>query len=290
LLPRIFSLFFASATLVWADGHGRAATKAEKDFMRRVYLVMNKALPESGPDGWQEVERGEGKVTDKVTVGNELSPMRLSYGVRWEDAARIEAARLKRDERYMNPGNLPPNPDQSRQQHLEKLAAQAGAAAARGDMNTFQRLQKEIDELGSQMYAPANTVDRELAAEDKATTPRDVSAILNLTVNESQIAIQNTLNGPAKQTPVAGNPAYRLFGESFAESRIEWDEGQTCVLVGTWNPGSKAGQKVVGTVLNMKVPHTTVQNFAVCATAEPKRARELLERINWGVLKSALEI
>jgi hypothetical protein len=289
LISILVCTMIAPAALSWADGAGRPATKAEKNFMQRVYAVMNRALPASGPDGWQEVERGEAKVTDRVTVGTELSPMRLYYGVRWEDTARKEAARQKREERYMRPDNLPPNPDQSRQQRLEELAGQAAAAATRGDMNTFQKLQKEIDELGTQMYAPANTADRQRSDEDKATIPRDASVILNFTVNESRVAILNELNGPAKQEPIAGNLAYRLSGESFSETRIEWDEGQTCVLVGTWKPGSKAGQKVVSTILNMQVPHTTVQNFTVCATAESKRARSLLEKVNWGALKNALE-
>jgi hypothetical protein len=290
LIAGIMLSIVASAALVMADGEGRAATKAEQDFMRRVYAVMKKAVPEKGPEGWQEIERDDGNIADSVGLGVESSPMLLYYSVAWEDSSRKEAARQQRESYNMNPENLPGGPDQSQQKSLEKLAIQAGDAAGRGDMKTFQRLQKEIDELGARMNAPADAADRRRSEKNKAMTPQDVSAGLRLTVNETRIAFQDDLKGPAKQAPVAGYPAYRLFDEAYFENTESWREGQTCVLVGSWKPDSKGGQKGAGAILNLKLPHTRIQNFSVCATAEPKRARALLGKVNWGVLKAALEL
>ena len=282
----ITCLLFASS--VYADGESRPATKGEMDFMRRVYGAFQQAAPRSGPAGWDETERAAGEVADRVFKGVESGPMRLHYQVKWMDTAKVEAARLKREEAALSPGAAPPQADQARQQRFEELAAQIGAAAERGDMKAMERLQREMDAVGKQMISPAEDAERQRKGEDKAMAPRDVYAKLFFTVNDSWLAFQDNYKGSNKQKPIDGNPAYRLDDNHYRENYVEWVEGNTCVVIGNWKPGARSGQKGVGSSMNLKAPHTRVQSVNVCAQAEPARARALLERIDWNPLKALL--
>lgn len=279
------------ASTVWADGESRSATKAEMDFMRKVYAAFQKAVPQSGPTGWEESERSKGEVEERVGVGAENYPMRLDYHLKWVDAAKNEAVRQKREElvsKSAESSAVPAAPDPALQSRYEELAARIADAAVKGDLKTVERLQKEMDAVGQKMFNPHIEAEGRMNAENKALAARDAYARLSFAVNESWLAFQEDLKGPAKQAPIAGNPAYRLNDERYFDNHAEWVEGTTCVVIGPWKPATRGGEKGVAASHKKKAPHTQVQSVNVCAQAEPARARALLEKVEWNTLRALL--
>lgn len=270
-----------------ADGESRPATRAETDFIRIVYDVLQKAAPR-GPVGWEETERSDGAVPDQVPRDVETSPMRLEYHIKWVDAAKSKSMQKKKDELASNFATAPIEPDPALQKRYEELAAMIGTAAAKGDIQAAESLQKEMDAVGTRISNPAAEAEIRFKKAVRAAAARDLYIKLSLSVNESQLSFQEGLKGPSKHAPLSGNVVYRLNDESFSENHAEWVEGTTCVVLGPWNPVTKAGQKGLAANHLKRLPHTKVQSVSVCAQATSVRARAVLEMVQWSMLKTLL--
>jgi hypothetical protein len=277
------------ASTCWADGDTRAATGAETEFMRMVRNTLEKAIPASGPEGWSETERSASEVSKHVTQGAEAYPMKMDFRVKWEDSARIEIEKQKQDERLEAMAReMPKGPDPKLQARYNELAEGIGKAAEKGDFKGMERLQREMETVGKEMFAPTEDFDKRIKAESKAAAGRDLYVRLSLGINEAWLSLGHERKGPVKLDAIGGNKTYRMDNEEYSENYAKWVEGTTCVVIGPWKPSDKEQQKALTADLSKKVSHTRVQSAHACAEGTPTRANEVLKKVNWDVLKGLL--
>ncbi len=271
---------------MWADGEVRPTTQAEKDYVLRVSRTFEASAPK-GPAGWEMVERTEVKAPRNTGINAEnFGPMTVGYHVAWQDSGRIDAAKARLDGKLaglaretMN--NHSADEGQARQ---DKLIAELTAALNRGDMAKAKALQAKLEKLGQQMKAAYEPQNRKLDKTIEANDPHDVRASVGFNCNEFDVSF---VSGEVTREPsLAGAKVVRYHSEG--RDNYGWQEGITYVFLGNWSMGESGGVKAMVAAPAPKKPHTVVRTIVVSVKAEPRRARRLLEAVDWARLKTLL--
>lgn len=272
------------STLVFADGETRKATQKEKDFYRMVMETLIKALP-AGPEGWSE-EKNQFVELELVTPDCEKYPFRVNYGASWSDDTRKQAA-----DEEMQKGlaskmmNNTSNPEYIKlSERNEKLAKELGDAAGKSDKPTVDRLQKEMETNAKKIQDITDAYNKECDGIMEKMSARDVSIKVSIQVNEFSRALYETV---VQDAPVAGGLTYRSQGVWTKDNG--WREGTTYVFLGKgWQMKTDGGTSIE-TKEQKGIPSTTVQTIFVCVQADPARAKQVLEKIDWNALKKLIQ-
>lgn len=118
---------------------------------------------------------------------------------------------------------------------------------------------------------------------EKKMAPHDVKVRIDISANLSSVGInQKISSAPA----IADGLAFRSQGEY----RSEWIEGSTYVFLGkNWKMNTNAGTYVDFTPVTKAIFSTAVQNICVKVQADPKRAEQLIPKIDWEALKKMIK-
>jgi hypothetical protein len=278
-----------SPAFINADGDSRPATKQEKDFYRQVKTTFSKAIPASGPAGWEEVERSVIEELKRVGIAegaDEEQPFVVDYYVAWRDSKRKEAA----DEKAQQALNAQvqqqqSQPDNAEYSKLEKLADELGKAAEAGDMDKVSQLQAEMEKIAAKMNQIQSGNDTEQNQLQEKMAPHDVDARISICANY----LYEDFYSPVKQqTSIAGGLVYRTEGKYTRERG--WREGYTYVFLGKNWRSKRDGDSVSMEAAPIKgLSNLTVQTITIKIQAAPARAKELINKINWELLKKLIK-
>ncbi|MGE5530404.1 MAG: hypothetical protein ACM3X6_14855 [Patescibacteria group bacterium] len=231
-------LCILAASIAFADGETRLATKAEKDFTKSVLTAFSRAVP-PGPQGWDmTLDTTVIKDLERVTTGVEEYPLQVEYCAAWQDTKKLNEARVKLDEELMKLAQGPP----------EKITDEA------------------VEEIS------------------RRTAARDAKVRIDLKANILSEGIYEQI---APASSIAGGLVYRSPGEY--RSNTGWHEGCTYVFLGKNWKLSRSGGTYVNYTPNKRIPHTAVQSIVVKVRADPSRARQILNGIDWVALKKLIK-
>ncbi|MBI5523579.1 MAG: hypothetical protein HY910_13200 [Desulfarculus sp.] len=267
-------LWLAGQGLAGADGDSRLATTQEKSFHSRVLGDLRTAAP-AGPAGWDLVDQTSITELDRVSTGLGKSPWPVTFRLSWQDSAQLRAA----DEKLLQGGVAllaQQKADQNAaqvQKQLEALNKELGAALKRGDHAEAQRIQERMAPLVGQLQEQHAQLDRKFQEIQKESQPTDARATLSIQVN----APHQEISGPLAEEPA-------LRGH-----RVWRGQGFTLVLLGNWGLDRPGANTTVFTAqTDAGLPATTAQAVAVRLTADPARARQMLEALDWARLEGLL--
>jgi len=222
-----------------------------------------------------------------VAAGAETEPLRASYHIAWQDTARkrrAQDAQVAAGAEAMQ-RQMAEHPTADLEKRMEELGEQLGAAAQRGDMAEVTRLQKQMEEVSQAMAKVFERHDRALRAAMDPHQARDVEAKLTLLVNEFG---EDFIGRVTPERPVAGLAAYRQEGED--DPRYGWREGTTWVFLG---PGWKLVKNEDSAHMENEprpgVAHSEAQTIVARVRADAKRARKIVEALDWEALKALVK-
>jgi hypothetical protein len=116
----------------------------------------------------------------------------------------------------------------------------------------------------------------------KKLEPRDVKARIDVLTNISSQGIYEKVS-PAPA--IAGGLAYQSQGEY----KSGWREGSTYVFLGSgWKMGTSGGTYINFMPGKKASGSTVVQNLVVKIQADPKRAAQIIQKIDWAALNALL--
>lgn len=264
-------------------GDSRPLTPAETAFFRKVLPALAQAMPPA-PAGWQVSEQGDTAPPPRLDGGGLGEPLQASYRVAWQDFARKAkaqeaqaAAGVEVAQRQMAE---PSTADQHKR--MEALGEKLGAAAQRGDQAEVLRLQKQMEEVSLAMAKVYDRNDRELKAAMDSHQVRDVDASVTILVNAFG---EDFIGWATADKPVAGLAVYRQEGED--APRFGWREGTTWVFLG---PGWKLIRTEDSAHMENEpragLASTKVQTLVVRVRGDAKRARKIVEAMDWNALKA----
>ncbi|MFH1060776.1 MAG: hypothetical protein V1797_19110 [Pseudomonadota bacterium] len=269
-----------------ADGPSRPLSAAETAFFRRVLPALAQAAP-PGPAGWELSEQSDPAPPRRLGAGAEVEPLQAFYRVAWADAARLrqaqEAQAAAGTAAMQRQAGEQSAADQ--EQRLEVLGEKLGAAAERGDQAEMLRLQKQMEEVSQAMARVFERQDRELKAAMDPHQARDAEAGVTILVN---VFGEDFIGRVSPEKPVAGLAAYRQEGED--DPRYGWREGTTWVFLGPgWKLIKTEDSAHMENEPRPELAHTEAQTIVVRVQADPRRARKLLEAMDWNALKALLK-
>lgn len=265
------------APIVLADGATRRTTPEEKKAATRTLTLLSTAAPK-GPTGWTEQERTEIEAPELVTDLDDL-PVTLEFVVAWRDQAASDKADAAGQEAVEGQIKSRPADEQLWAEH-EKIAEAFAAAAERGDQKELERLSARRDAVAAKLEKIHGDQNAALETAVARAEVRDLLAQLTFVTN----SFQQTFNEPATpEAKVAGFPVYRI-GNGMTTNQ-GWEEGTTCVFLGPWRMEDGA----MTSTPRPGASSTGIQTLVVCVKAEKKRARSLVESVNWASLNSALQ-
>jgi hypothetical protein len=287
---QFFSIFVAvmsvmvTSLLVFADGETRKATQKEKDFYRMVMETLIKTLP-AGPEEWSG-EKSQFTELESVTQDCEKYPFRITYGASWTDDARKQAADDE-IQKVLAPKMMrnTSNPEYKKLiEHGEKLAKEFGDAVGKNDKSAIERLQKEMESNSKKLQVILDANDKEFDSIMEKMSARDVSVKVSIQVNEFSHGLYESV---VLNAPVAGCLTYRSQGVWTKDNG--WREGTTYVFLGKgWQMKTDGGTSIETKAQN-GIPSTAVQNIFVSVQADPARAKQVLEKIDWNALKKLIQ-
>lgn len=113
-------------------------------------------------------------------------------------------------------------------------------------------------------------------------TPHDVKVRIDISANLTSQGISEKVN-PAPA--IAGGLVYQSQGQY----RSGWNEGSTYVFLGKgWKMNNSAGTYVDFKPEKWLTSSTVVQNIVVRVQADPKRAAQIIQKIDWETLKNLI--
>lgn len=282
-----------SPAFINADGESRPATEQEKNFYRQVTTTFSKAIPASGPASWDEVERSVIEELKRVGIAEGATgeqPFMVDYYVAWRDSKRKEAADEKAQQalnaQIQQQQGQSDNAEYSKlEKQYEKLADELGKAAEAGDMDKVSQLQAEMEKIAAKMNQIQSGNDTEQNQLQEKMAPHDVGARIIICANY----LYEDFYSPVKQqTSIAGGLVYRTEGEYTSEQG--WQEGYTYVFLGKNWRSKRDGDSVSMEATPIKgLSNLAVQTITVKIQAAPARAKELVNKINWELLKKLIK-
>lgn len=291
----LLGALFCSA-LVAADGEMRPATEAEKEAYRVAINTFAKAVPK-GPAGWdiatqKDIEELKYVAAgDTVAIAAQENPLLVEYYISWRDTVRkqTEEAKLMEALEQQYAGQLAALDESAFEQlwqKMEAFAEECAQAAISGNYDEVQRIQAEMEKITAILEAGFQASDEERNKLMEQMLPHDVDAGIRIYANYLFFALYSE-DEIKKEASIAGGTVYRTAGQ-FSPER-GWEEGTTYVFLGkNWLLSREMGFEMVYTV-NEKIPLTAIQAITVAVQADPERARDLLNRIDWNALKSLIK-
>jgi len=272
------------SSLVFADGETRKATQKEKDFYKMVMETLIKALP-AGPEGWGE-EKNQFTELEFVAPGCEKYPFQVFYGASWNDFTRKQVAddEIQKVLAPIMMSNAS-NPEYKKLiEQNDKLAKEFGEAAGKNDQPAVERIQHEMETNTKKIQIVLDANDKESDGIMKKLSARDVSIKVSMQVNEFSHGLEESV---IQDAPVAGYLTYRSQGEWTKGNG--WCEGTTYVFLGKGWQMKVDGGTSIETKERNGITSTTVQTIIVSVQADPARAREVLEKIDWNLMKKLIQ-
>lgn len=279
--------------LVDADGDSRPATKQEKDFYKSVKTTLAKAVPAVPPTGWDEEIRTVIEELTSIGIGEGIGqdqPLRIEYYVAWHDTKRKEAANQGAQEALSQQFEAEQAQPEGAEldklnKQYEKLADELGKAIEAGNMDKAMKIQAEMEKVAAKMNPiyEHNDMDRDGLLEKEA--PHDVEAGVFVAAN----SFSEDFYSPVKrEAPMAGGLVYRSEGKFTPERG--WREGYTYVFLGgNWKFRQDGGHGGMVAAVNKGHSHLAVQTIVVRIQADQTRARELMKKIDWSLLKKQIK-
>jgi len=270
--------------LVFADGETRKATQKEKDFYRMVMETLIKALP-AGPEGWSG-ENNQFAELESVSPDCEKYPFRVNYDASWNDDNRKQAADDE-IQKVLGPKmmSITSNPEYIKlTEQTNILAKELGDAAGRNDKPAFERLQKELEMNAKKIHAITDANDKESDGIMEKMSARDVSIKISFHVNELSLGVYEPV---VQDAPVAGCLTYRSQGVWTKDNG--WREGTIYIFLGKGWQLKTDGGTYIETKEQKGIPSTAVQAIFVWVQADPTRAKQVLEKIDWKALKKLIQ-
>jgi hypothetical protein len=238
-----------------------------------------------GPEGWSE-EKNQFEELELVTPDCEKYPFRVSYGASWDDVTRKQEVD-EEIQKVLAPKMLSniSNPEYKKlTEHGEKLTKEFGDAVGRSDKPAIERLQIEMESNTKKLKVILDANDKEFDGILEKMSARDVSVKVSMQVNEFSHGLYETV---VLNAPLAGCLTYRSQGEWTKNNG--WREGTTYVFVGKgWQMKSDGGT-YIETNVQKGIPSTAVQTISVSVQADPARAKQVLEKIDWSALKKLIQ-
>lgn len=280
--------------LVNADGESRPATREEKEFYKTVKTTLARALPANGPAGWDEVSRSVVEELVSLGMGEVASavgglPLRVDYLVSWQDSEQIHAAEEETQKAlFQQDVAQQAQPDSVELDKLygqmEKLGNELEKAINAGDMDKAMTLMVEMEEISAKISGISEVKDTEQDELLEKMASHDVKAGIFAVVN----SFTEEFYRPVKrEDPIAGGLVYRSEGK-FSPER-GWEEGYTFIFLGNnWKFIESDGYGFMEATVNKGLPNLTVQTVVVRIQADPARTRELMGKIDWGLLKGLI--
>lgn len=257
-------LFLILATLS-AAAQSRPATQADKAFVSKVLGACAKAIP-PGPSGWEATLKPETAPPDSISA-IEGEPLPLSLAAAWTNpkASKTEPEKDPKEDALL-----------VKQAELASALAQAGK---KGDTAAEDRLQKELDDIETQLDKIESSREAAGPAAKAPATAQDSSLKITIEINPRVIPLPK---GAKAASPVAGCKAYTL-GEGNSGQ-----PGGTLVLLGQWTEAKDEGSPRLESPKAPGAKVLSVQTLAVRVEASPSRAKQVVEKMDWAGLKGLL--
>lgn len=255
-LRTLFTLTALCAAVHVAAEAPKAPPESEGAFAARIAAACIKALP-AAPAGWEQTRKPEASTPSG-------SPASFSVIASW-----------------LNPKAVPPEAPKSKTDELlekqDKLAREMGAALEKGDTETADRLNAELEALEVE-------IEKAPPPPKPATPPPAADAALTV-IFEVNAAV-SALPAGAKEAPsVSGFPAFRAPAPGTTNAD---GVGTTFVFVGPWKPSKDGATTRMSAAIPSGVPATSVQSIAVHIEAAGPRAKQIAEKLDWKALKALL--
>jgi hypothetical protein len=277
------AIFFILTSMAYADGEARKATQTERDFYKKVMTAIMGSIP-PGPAAWSE-EKGELDELESVGVESEKYPFRIDYHASWTDYTRKDAADQAIQEALMPIMMKAANNPETQKlfKENEKLATQFGEAISKNDQAKTRQLGKEMEILRAKMEVITKAQDKETDDAMEKLSARDVKASINIYVNSLSESFYESIKQDAA---VNGCQTFRSEGEWSKNNG--WSEGTTYVFMGKGWQFKSDGSKYVETKAQPGIPSTAVQTIVVRVQADPARAKQILQKIDWKTLNALI--
>lgn len=284
-IPVLMTLLtLLSFSIAYADGGiDRNATSAEKEFYKKVIDPLIKAIP--GPQGWElvqesdEVNSAEKGELKAVPEGIEKKPFFIRFEMMWKDAKRLKSAQDAFEKTDIT------DPAQTElMNQLKKYNELFDKAIEKNDTKEIERISGEMGKIDEKFQ------DRRASQEDeleKNKIPRDTCVIVTVMVND----FQQTVWQCEKQPSIEGCQVYRSTSqEAICDTSLgRWLEGSTWMYLGNnWKLKNDGYGSFIFSPAN-GVPYLTVQAMVVQIEAEPERAKQMLQQIDWASLKKLIK-
>jgi hypothetical protein len=290
LLKKIFgrisiisiALIIACMVFVNADAGKRQATQQQVSLYKAVIAVFSNSIPDT-PEGWTAQPKN-----GLPDPGNSLPdadfPSQFIYQVEWNDPARKHAA----DEEIQKALAGLNNP--SRRLEMEKSAAdnreftdrfvkKIQEAVDKKDWAAVELLNKEREEQEEKSRDSNQSHDGEAGRIVEKMEAHDVKVVISFSVND----FYGTFGPVLQVEPVAGFPAYRRNG--WQMEATGWQEGITYVPLGTGWQIRKNGSDLYLEAKGLRGgTYTTIKNIMAGIQADPARAKQVAEKMDWNSL------
>jgi hypothetical protein len=145
-----------------------------------------------------------------------------------------------------------------------------------------EKLNIELEKLAK--GPAANITTKSIEELQKRVTPHDVKVRIDLQANILNYGIYEQIN-PA--VAIAGGQVYQSPGKF--DSNTGWREGSVYVFLGKNWKLSRDGGTYMNTTATKGVPHTVVQTILVKVQADPTRAQQIIQKIDWEALKKLIK-
>ncbi|NCB38942.1 MAG: hypothetical protein EOM80_09240 [Erysipelotrichia bacterium] len=273
--------------VAFADSEGRPATEIEKAFYSRVIDACKGAVA-GVKIAWEQTDiSGEDQSDyDNVAVGCENSALSHHFYVEWSDQKRIENSGTEISEalaaKIPEAQDIAQNADMKR---LEELGEEVAAAADAGNFAEVERLTKEAEIIAARGTAAFSETDKKMGEIIEKMAPRDARAVIRIGVNQFY---QDCDLKPVTGKLDDGTEFCRV--ENGRLDNETWVEGTSYVALGKgWKMNNNESIYSLERAAENGRPHTSIQSLIVAVEAEQKRALEILNSMNLGILKALIE-
>ncbi|MBN1905123.1 MAG: hypothetical protein JW927_08505 [Deltaproteobacteria bacterium] len=276
-------------TLLWistsfADGDSRKSTPDEKAFTLKVFSTFENALPEPH-DGWEMVGKTDIMPPDYVVSGQEEFPMRVDYFIKWQDSAKINAAKAEINQQLISITKKQNAVERMKEStaEMDRLAKEFGKAFETKDNAKIEAIQKQINEISKKINeqgaADKKVIDQKIAE----LTPHDIELRVDFSAN---LFYQQFMDIPAKQDVFEGCKIFRI--DELGQTEQGWREGSTYIFIGYFNYVKQDSNPYMEAKPIPGILHTKVQTVVIRITGEKNRAQEFIKKMDLKAIKSLM--
>ncbi|MFZ2959371.1 MAG: ABC transporter C-terminal domain-containing protein [Candidatus Ozemobacteraceae bacterium] len=263
----------------------RQPTPEEIEFSIRTQKAFASVIP-AVPAGWEVVDKGDFSPPSVVAEKAENFPLNVSFFFRAEDVglkSKMEsqmAAELGK--------SIPATREklekimEAAKPKMEALAAKMQSAAERGDMSEVQRLLKELEALQAPLSQESQASNE--SVEKGFQLPIDFDCRYEIMINSD---IQGEVQDCRKEPSIGGNPVFWATDDQ-PKTIGHPLEGMFYAFLGPVECKLTGNALLVSPGRKMKIPHLGMGYITVTVAGTYKRARKVMEAIDWRKLKTLL--